>query len=207
MKNSYQEHFENFLINASLSQKALIYLASLLLIAMFFFKTVVVSLNEKQESLKTDIENLKSQMQLEDPKTLLRRKRVLQKRLLSKRSESEKIKEDTLLLESKLAELPFRIDEKKTALILNKLLKKSLDLNIELNLLTSSLLKKEQKDYIKLRKKMKISGKGKFINLVYFLHYLEGINVLSDIKDIEIDKDNGGEVKFKFDWLIYGVDL
>jgi len=208
MKPSYEEHFENFLINAPLSQKVLIYIGSLLFIAMIFLKMVIPTFEEKEESLKADIENIKTQIQMEDPKTLSKKVRVLKRKLLSKRSENEKIKADTLLLKSKLTDLPFRFNDKKSAMILDKILKKSLDLDIELNVVKSAS-KKETKEekYIKLQKKIEISGKGKFVNIVYFLHYIEEIEILSDIKNIELTKEQEGKVRFKFDWLIYGVDL
>lgn len=210
-KNSLDEKFEKSFENLSLTHKVLIYLLVPLFMGMVLFKIVLPYLDEEEERIKGEMEILKNDIEYNDPKILKKRIETLKKEFLRKKTLQERLKNDYLLLESKLHSLSFRVDDQKIANILNLLLEESLRLDLEIEYIKPVSPKDEKEEKksgkrVVLKKEIDIKGLGDFASIVYFLHFIEEIDVLSDIKKVELKKEKE-KVSFFFKWLIYGVDL
>ncbi len=205
-KTPFIEKFEKEFEKLSVLHRSLVYFVMTLFIAAASFKFVIPYLSEKERELKDKIEVLKSDIERNDFGTLQKKIKLLNEEFLRKNSEREKLKEDFFLLKSKLGALSFRVDDKKITDILNMLLEKSLELNLDIEYIKPVSKEGKEKKSVEPKKEIHIKGKGEFINIVYFLHFIEEMNVLSDIKEIELKKGKD-KVDFSLIWLIYGMKL
>ncbi len=205
-KSVLDEKFGKELEKLTPLYKLLIYVLVSLFAAMVSFKFILPLLEEEETDLKDKIEVIRNEISENSSQILQRKIKRLREEFLKKSSEKEKLKEDLLLLESKLKKFSFKADDKKITNILNMLLEKSLELNLDIESIKPVSNPKESEEKIKLKKEIHIKGRGEFANIVYFLHFIEETDVLSDIREVELKKGKDS-VEFSFVWLIYGVEL
>ncbi len=202
-----KQNLEEFLKNSSSLQKSIFFIISLFLITIFIFQIIIEPLNEREENLKQEIISLKQSIKNENPKTLKKQEEFLKKELLKEKTKLAKLREDLNIIESKIYSLPYFYKEEKFAKELERILKKSIEKNIQI--ISIKRLKNDTNKTInalKEIKKIKIQGKGDFKNIVYFISDIEEADILSDIKDIKLKKGKG-EVIFSLVWILYGIQL
>ncbi len=204
MKN---QNLEEFFKNSSSLQKSIFFIISLFFIIIFIFQIVIEPLNKQEEDLKQEIISLKQSIKNENPKALKKQEEFLKKELLKEKTKLAKLRENLNIIESKIYSLPYFYKEEKFAKELERILKRSIEKNIQI--ISIKRLKNdtnETNDALKEIKKIKIQGKGDFKNIVYFINDIEEADILSDIRDVKLKKGKR-EVIFSLVWTLYGIKL
>ncbi len=203
MKNF--QKVEEFFKNSSGSKKTALYLLSLLALLFLFFK-FTASLQEQEESLKEEIEYIKKSIRNENPATLAKKSRNLEREILKNKSRLSKLNEDINILESKLYEIPYLYKEKRFQKALEKILKSSIEKGITLKYIKNIPLDQNQTKALIEKKRLKIEGEGDFKSIIYFINDIEEVNILSDIKDVKLKKKKEN-ISFSLIWILYGIKI
>ena len=98
-------------------------------------------------------------------------------------------------------------DENKFLIILKKILKYSVKLGIRIDKIESiPIHKREISPHISIGEMIKIEGAGSYSNIIKMLYYIDSLEILLEIKSIEIWLDND-ELKFRVKITQYGITL
>ncbi len=204
------EKFENYLKKIKPAQKIFIYFLPSLLAAAIIYLNILPSIEEELDIKEQRFEQLKKDIKRKSPSILKKKIKKSQEQLLSLKSEVEEKKDDLNYLYAKLTNLEIsEFDETRWTLTLDKILKKSLSLNIKIDHIKNSDSKEKKSDESILPKKyVEISGSGKYENALKYLSFIENTQFLIDIKNIRFEKViDEDKINFTINFTIYGIKL
>jgi hypothetical protein len=169
----------------------------------------VPDLTSKNDLLKDEVATLQKNIQRSGA---LRLKRALannKKILLQKREEFRKLKEQTTFVLSELYSLKFAFfDEKEWINTLDKILKKSVGYDIEIQYVKNSDIDKPTQNFslIKKKKNIQIEAIGSFANILKYISYIEQLPSLLRFETIKFGLQNG-KVKALMVFDTYGIGI
>ncbi len=205
--------FESYLQKVKISQKIFIYLMPLMLVGAVVFMFVTPTQDEELEVITSQQDQLHRDIKRKQPRTIKRKIQKSQKELLALKDEVETNKDSLNYLYAKLSNLEISdFDEKKWALTLDDILKKSLTLDISIDYIKNTDSKKDvQKSEIIPKKYVEIRGKGSYNSTLEYLNFIENTQFIVDIKDIKMEKmqeeTDTKDIQFSINFTIYGVNI
>jgi Tfp pilus assembly protein PilO len=210
MKKLIQD-FENYLQKVKLSQKVFIYLMPIMIVGAIVFMLITPTQEEELEMISAKHDQLLRDIKRKQPRIYRKKLQHSKKRLLSLKEEIEKNQDALHYLYAKLTNLEISdFNEKKWALTLDKILQKSLSLNIAIDYIknSNSIADNNRSDIIP-KKYIEISGKGSYNATLEYLHFIENTPFIVDIKNIKMQKqqESNNEIQFAINFTIYGVNI
>ncbi len=211
MKSMLSE-FESYLQKVKLSQKIFIYLMPLMLVGALIFMFIMPQQDEDLEVITSQQEQLHRDIKRKQPRSIKRKIKKAEQKLLALREDVEENRDSLNYLYAKLSNLEISdFDEKKWALTLDDILKKSLSLDISIDYIKNSDSKTDiHKSEIVPKKYIEISGRGSYNSTLAYLHFIENTQFIVDIKNIQMEKINeeGSDmIQFSINFTIYGVNI
>ena len=210
MKNILKE-FENYLQKLKLSQKIFIYMMPIILVFSGIFMFITPPQDEALEVVTSQQEQLYRDIKRKQPRTIKRKIKEATKELLAIKEDVEHNKDSLNYLYAKLSNLEISdFDEKKWALTLDDILKKSLALDITIDYIKNSDSKADMRDSeIVPKKYIEIMGTGSYNSTLEYLHFIENIQFIVDIKNIQMQKleEEKEKIEFSINFTIYGVNI
>lgn len=97
-----------------------------------------------------------------------------------------------------------RFDQKRTADLLDAVLKKSADLGLRVDKIESTDDRKEITPLLERKKRFEIEGSGAFGRIVSLTHYIESLDMLAKIEQFGISLDPKGSTAFRIEIFAYG---
>lgn len=199
--------FENYLVHVDKKQKMMMY--TIVAVVLFFiFNLITAPMREEIDSLESNIANVEQSIAKNSVNSLKKEIALKSKELLSINTEIEKQKEMATSLLSKLYTIKYAFfNEKEFANSLDEMLKKSLNAHLTIDFIKSiNVPKEDEMKLLKHKKRLEISGKGEYKEIVSFIHHIEQLDVILKFSSIRIEslKD---DVKFLLIVDIYGVGL
>lgn len=165
-------------------------------------------LTQQVEAEKTECEQLEQKIASVD----LRRVGLMLEKVKGKRlrlqEELEKTEAAKRYLQSRAKRLDFLWFEQKSFLeMLDRVLKRSVELGLRIDLIESSDESGEISPMIEKKKAVRIDGAGRFADIVKLIHYIESFNALLKVDGVKISLGEEGETLFHLDLLSYGAKL
>ncbi len=201
------EQLENQLETLSLPKRIAVYIT--LFISIIFMSWVLIS-----EDLSIEIENSKN--------SLVKLEKDLRKNSIkSLENELKKAKDESLRLEEINTEIHFKnqfiqtkleslgfifYDEMGIAQLLDKILKKSIEKNIDINFVESKDKNIVFITHVLEKQAVTVNGSGSFKDIISLIQYIDSFSALLRIKHISIDIENG-KTTFTLNISHYGVEL
>jgi len=204
------ERFDQYLSKLPFFQRAVIFLLPALISAALIYMDILPMQEETLDQLTQQNQQLQRDIKRKSPARLHRKIKQTEKKLLALKSKVEEERDDLNFLYAKLSNLEIsEFTEEKWAMILDKILKKSLNLNLSLQHIKNSDSEvKDPSKNILPKKYVEISGKGTYKDAVSYLGFIENRQLLIDIKNIKFEKENTSDkVNFNINFTIYGVNL
>ena len=201
--------FEQYLKSLTKSQKIMLYFTVFLVCASLFYN-YTPDLIRRDSLLQDSIEKLQRNIK---NNSNLRLKLALKRdkeRYLKTKSEYMKQKEQISLLMSQLYHLEFVFfDDKEWIKTLERILNKSIEDNLEIKYVKNNDIVNDKKDpsLVKKKKHIEIAGKGRYADIVQYLHYVESLPVLLKFQDIKMVGDEKGSVDFNIIFDTFGIGL
>lgn len=204
------EKFNQYLSKLSLFQRIFIFLLPAFISATIIYLDILPMQEEELDQLTQQTEQLHRDIRRKSPIILRRKIKKSKKQLLALKTKVETSRDDLNFLYAKLSNLEIsEFSEEKWALTLDKILKKSLALNLTLEHIKNndSEIKNPAKDILP-KKYVEITGKGSYKDAIKYLGFIENRQFLIDIKNIKFEKDaTSNNVGFNINFTIYGVNL
>ncbi len=204
------EKFENYLKKIKLTHKIFIYILPSFLAAAIIYLNIMPSLEEELDIQMQTADQLKRDIKRKSPLVLKKKIKKSEQELLSLKTKVEENKDDLNYLYAKLTNLEIsEFDETKWTLTLDKILKKSLSLNIKIDHIKNNDSKEKKSNKSILPKKyVEISGSGKYEDTLKYLSFIENTQFLIDIKNIRFEKvTDANKINFTINFTIYGIRL
>ncbi len=111
-------------------------------------------------------------------------------------------------LQSRAKKLDFIWFEQKSFLeMLDRVLKKSVDLGIRIDLIESRDEEGDVSPMIRKEKSVHIDGAGRFADIAKLIHYIESFHALLKVESLKIALNDEGETLFHLDMVSYGAKL
>ena len=204
------EKLENYLSKIKPVQRAVIYLLPAFLTAAIIYLDILPVQEEELDLLTQESEQIHRDIKRKSPSVLRKKIKKAETKLLTLKTRVEENRDDLNYLYAKLTNLEISdFNEAKWALTLDKILKKSLALNIKIKHIknNNSEIKNPGKDILP-KKYVEISGEGSYKAVVSYLSFIENTQFLIDIKNIKFQKMSETQtVDFSINFTIYGVNL
>lgn len=204
------EKMENYFTKIKPTQRYFIYLLPALLAAAIVYLDILPMQEEELDTLSQKNEQLQRDIERKSPAVLQRKIRKSQKKLLALKTEVEEQEDDLHYLYAKLTNLEIsEFNEAKWALTLDRILKESLKHHIAIEHIKNSDSEVKNPNREVLPKKyVEITGQGDFKAVLKYLAFIENTQFLIDMKNIKMEKlPEKSEIKFAFNFTIYGVNL
>jgi Tfp pilus assembly protein PilO len=204
------EKFENYLQKVQLTQKIMIFLMPVILIAGVVFMFLTPMQVEELEMLESQSDKLQANIKRKQPRVVNKTIKSSQTKLLTLKEEAEESRDSLNFLYAKLTNLEvLEFNEQQWTVTLDKILKKSLSLDIKIkHIKNSDSEKKETSKKIVPKKYVEIIGSGKYSNALKYLHFIENRQFLVDVKNIKLEKNpESKDIDFHFNFTIYGVNI
>lgn len=204
------EKMENYFTRIKPTQRYFIYLLPALLAAAIVYLDILPMQEEELDTLSQQNEQLQRDIERKSPAVLQRKIRKSQKKLLALKTEVEEQEDDLHYLYAKLTNLEIsEFNEAKWALTLDRILKESLKHHIAIEHIKNSDSEVKNPNREVLPKKyVEITGQGDFKAVLKYLAFIENTQFLIDMKNIKMEKlPEKSEIKFAFNFTIYGVNL
>lgn len=204
------EKMENYFTKIKPTQRYFIYLLPALLAAAIVYLDILPMQEEELDTLSQQNEQLQRDIERKSPAVLQRKIRKSQKKLLALKTEVEEQEDDLHYLYAKLTNLEIsEFNEAKWALTLDRILKESLKHHIAIEHIKNSDSEVKNPNREVLPKKyVEITGQGDFKAVLKYLAFIENRQFLIDMKNIKMEKlPEKSEIKFAFNFTIYGVNL
>ena len=203
--------FEAYLQKVKLSQKIFIYLMPIMIGAAAVFMFITPTQDETLEVITSQQEQLHRDIQRKQPRIYKKRIQKSQQKLLALKEDIAKNKDSLQYLYAKLSNLEISdFDEKKWALTLYAILKKSLALHIDIDYIKNSDSKTETTlSEIIPKKYIEITGEGSYNATLEYLNFIENTQFIVDIKNIKMEKlqESDDKISFVINFTIYGVNI
>ena len=213
MKKLIQD-FESYLQKVKLSQKMFIYLMPLMVVGALVFMFITPAQDEELDVITSQQDQLHRDIKRKMPRTIKRKIQKNEQALLNLKETLEEDSDSLNYLYAKLSNLEISdFDEKKWALTLDNILKKSLTLKISIDHIKNSDSESDSLDTnIVPKKYIEIVGKGSYQSTLKYLHFIENTPFIVDIKNIKMNKLQGDEtrqdwIEFNINFTIYGVNI
>ncbi len=211
MKSMLSE-FESYLQKVKISQKIFIYLMPIMIVGAVIFMFITPWQDEELEILSSQQDQLHRDINRKQPRSIKRKIKKAQEQLLVLKEDVEKNRDSLNYLYAKLSNLEISdFDEKRWALTLDDILKKSLTLHISIDYIKNSDSKSDiHQSEIVPKKYIEISGKGSYNSTLEYLHFIENTQFIVDVKNIQmekIDEEGSGMIQFSINFTIYGVNI
>ncbi len=204
------EKFNRYLGKLPLFQRIFIFMLPAFISAAIIYLDILPMQEEELDQLTQQTEQLHRDIRRKSPTILKRKIKKSKKQLLALKTKVETSRDDLNFLYAKLSNLEIsEFSEEKWALTLDKILKKSLALNLTLEHIKNndSEIKNPIKDILP-KKYVEITGKGSYKDAIKYLGFIENRQFLIDIKNIKFEKDaTSNNVGFNINFTIYGVNL
>jgi Tfp pilus assembly protein PilO len=198
---------EKYLTNVDKRQKYLIYFMIFGLI-IYVFIQAAIPLKQDIDTLQSRVDELQVKLSSNSLSRLKRQKELKRKEFLLLKSKEQKQKEDMDYLISKLYKLKYAFyDKKEWAKSIDDIMKYSLKRDIKIEYLKNLDTKHNiNKNLLKQKGSLEISGSGNYIDIVAFISYIDNLNTLLQFETMDI-KIVGKELKFKLLIDMYGIGL
>jgi len=198
---------ESYLNTTETRQKYLIYLMIFGLI-FYIFVQGLMPLLDSRDALQNSVETLQLKLSRNSLGKLKRQLVQKNTELLSLKSKQDKQKEDIDFFISGLYKLKYAFyDDKEWAKSMEDILANSLKRNLKIDYIKSNDVKEpKNKDILKKKKMIEISGSGNYVDIVAFISYIDNLNTLLQFTSTRIDLANK-ELKFKLFIDMYGIGL
>jgi Tfp pilus assembly protein PilO len=198
---------ESYLNTTDTRQKYLIYFMIFGLI-FYIFVQGLMPLLESRDTLQNSVETLQLKLSRNSLGKLKGQLAQKNRELLSLKSKQEKQKEDIDFFISGLYKLKYAFyDDKEWAKSIEDILTNSLKRNLKIDYIKSRDVKEpKNKDILKKKKTLEISGSGNYIDIVAFISYIDNLNTLLQFTSTKIDLADK-ELKFKLLIDMYGIGL
>jgi len=204
------EKFNQYLNKLPVFQRLFIFLLPAFISAAIIYLDILPMQEEELDQLTQQTEQLHRDIRRKSPAILRRKIKKSKKELLALKTKVETSRDDLNFLYAKLSNLEIsEFNEEKWALTLDKILKKSLALNLTLKHIKNndSEIKNPAKDILP-KKYVEITGKGSYKDAIKYLGFIENRQFLIDIKNIKFEKEaTSNSVSFNINFTIYGVNL
>jgi Tfp pilus assembly protein PilO len=165
-------------------------------------------LRQQIEAEKMECERLEQKIASVDLRRIGLMLEKVKRRRLQLQEELEKMEAAKRYLQSRAKQLDFIWFEQKSFLeMLDRVLKRSVELGLRIDLIESSDEKGEISPMIVKRKAVRIEGAGRFADIVKLIHYIESFNALLKVEGLKISLSEEGETLFHLDLLSYGAKL
>lgn len=204
------EKFDQYLSKLPPFQRIVIFLLPALISAALIYLDILPMQEEELDQLIQQNQQLHRDIKRKSPARLRSKIKQSEKKLLALKTKVEADRDDLNFLYAKLSNLEIsEFNEEKWALTLDKILKKSLKLDLTLEHIKNSDSEIENPAKNILPKKyVEITGKGSYENAIKYLGFIENRQFLIDIKNIRFEKDDASNsVSFNINFTIYGVNL
>ena len=204
------EKFDQYLSKLPPFQRIVIFLLPALISAALIYLDILPMQEEELDQLIQQNQQLHRDIKRKSPARLRSKIKQSEKKLLALKTKVEADRDDLNFLYAKLSNLEIsEFNEEKWALTLDKILKKSLKLDLTLEHIknSDSEIKNPAKNILP-KKYVEITGKGSYENAIRYLGFIENRQFLIDIKNIRFEKDDASNsVSFNINFTIYGVNL
>jgi len=204
------EKFDQYLSKLPPFQRIVIFLLPALISAALIYLDILPMQEEELDQLIQQNQQLHRDIKRKSPARLRSKIKQSEKKLLALKTKVEADRDDLNFLYAKLSNLEIsEFNEEKWALTLDKILKKSLKLDLTLeHIKNSDSETKNPAKNILPKKYVEITGKGSYENAIKYLGFIENRQFLIDIKNIRFEKDDASNsVSFNINFTIYGVNL
>lgn len=198
---------ETYLTRLDKRQKWMVYLSVIGVLAFFIYQ-LSVPLVEVYEEKQASLELLQTNIASQNVNKIKNEIAVKSKELLSLNHAIEQSQEKITSLTSSLYALRYAFfDEKEFANALDEMLQTSLQRGISISSIRTVALKHEESaKLIKHKKRIAIEGIGDYKEIVYFIHYLEHLNMLFKFETITLESLKEG-ITFHVVLDVYGIGL
>jgi hypothetical protein len=201
------EHIENRYNSLDGKKKFLILFFIFILISMLFYALFFESIFEEIESRKSQLARLERDIKKESTTFYLKRKKEMQRDILSLKQKIDRLENKKLALKTKLESLDsILVNNKNFVNVLEKILKNSTKYSVELFQID---IDDNDKPYFKrlmVDKEVEIVGSGEFLNIVKFVRSIEDSPLLL-VVDRYVVESNGSTPNFKVDIKFFGADI
>lgn len=198
---------ETYLTRLDKRQKSMVYLSLIGFLAFLVYQLstpLLESYEEKQASLEQLQTNIASQNVTKIKSDLATKS----KELLALNHGVEQSQEKITSLMSSLYTLRYAFfDEKEFANALDEMLQTSLKRGISIVSIRNIPFKQDgDVNLVKHKKRLEIEGIGNYKEIIYFIHYLEHLNMLFKFETIKLESSKE-DVKFHIVFDVYGIGL
>ncbi len=204
------KQFEEYLKKLKFSHKVLIYLMPMIVAFGVSFVYLLPLQEDEIINLEDQNSKLQANIKRKSPKTVKRQILQIKNEVLTLKEKNEQDFDSLNFLYAKLTNLEIsEFSEKEWTLTLDEILKKSLNLNIDIKHIKNSNSKNLDKTKSIVPKKyVEIIGNAKFSDTMKYLNFIENQQFLVDIKNIKMQKsENSENIDFHINFTIYGVNI
>ncbi len=199
------DFFEEYLQGIDRGRKILYLSVIVIFTVLFFYFFLIEPKIEELKSRELSYESLSKKVVEKSPKTHISTIKSLKTQIASLKNMIDKLSARELTLKTRLQELnSVLMSEKNFPQILEKMLQLSSDHSIALNQIEIEEREKKYYEKIKVKKRVKVKGSGRFLNIVKFVRGIEDSPVLMKV-DRYIVETNGTRPSFELVVDYFGV--
>ncbi|WP_201352409.1 type II secretion system protein GspM [Hydrogenimonas urashimensis] len=165
-------------------------------------------LGEQIDAARMECRQLEQKIAAVDLRRIERKLEEVKKRRMELEEKVQETAAAKRYLQSRAKRLDFIWFEQKSFLeMLDRVLKRSVELGLRIDLIESSDDKGGVSPMIERRKRVRIDGAGDFPDIVRLIHYIESFNALLKVEGVKIGLDKKNETLFHLDLVSYGAKL
>jgi len=165
-------------------------------------------MQQQIEAEKTECEQLEQKIASVDLRRVSRKLEQVKRERLKLQESLQEMEAAKRYLQSRAKRLDFIWFEQKSFLeMLDRVLKRSVELGLRIDLIESQDESGEVSPMIEKRKAVRVEGAGRFADIVKLIHYIESFNALLKVERVKISLSEEGETVFHLDLLSYGAKL
>jgi len=201
------EQLNHQLENLSIQKRIMVYLAIFISILILSWFLISEEMNTKLENSQNTIVSLEKDLKKNSIKSLEKEIKKRKKKSLILEEKNTNIHFKNQFIQTKLESLGFIFyDEMGIAQLLDKILQKSIEKNIDIQFIDSKDKNIIFITHVLEKQAITVNGHGSFKNIISLIQYIDSFSALLRIKKISVDIE-GDQTTFSLDISHYGVEL
>ncbi|WP_456452895.1 type II secretion system protein GspM [Hydrogenimonas sp.] len=199
-----EAQFENF----SPAKRWLVTLGAAAMIAALGYYLWIEPMEREIETQQGQIAQLQRQIAQVNLRRITDKLAQVKRQRLGLQEELERADAARRYLQSRARALDFIWFEQKSFLeMLDRVLRRSVELGIRLDLLETFDIEGEVTPLIEKKRRVLLEGAGRFADIVRLVHYIESFNALLKVVRFEVFLDDEGQTRFRTEMISYGAKL
>lgn len=207
--NEQLEQLESQLEELPLLHKIALYISILILLSGASWYLYGESMSEEIESKESSIAALQKREKLQNTliPSLQKKSQNLKEEILKLKEKSSEVTQKINFVQTKLEELRFVFfDGKETAQILDKILKKSLQQSINIEMIKIVSQDAQSDTFIIAKDSISIIGSGSYADILVLIQYIDSLKSLLKLTKISLSVEEDTTM-FELNILHHGVEL